>query len=67
MKYCHIFGFFAVKNTTIRHSLLQAQPALLFICLLILPFPLLYLFSDLVYCIYSIMYWVIGEKWFRKI
>ena len=47
MNYCYIFGFFAVKNIL---SALTYYVSLPFIYLLaLLPFPLLYFFSDGVY------------------
>ncbi len=60
MKYCHIFGFFAVKRTLSAFVYWFSLP---FIYLLsLLPFPLLYAFSDLVYVI---LYHVLGYR--RKV
>src|SRR5664279_1294647 len=47
MKYCHIFGFFAVKNILSAFFYYATLPFVYLLALL--PFRLLYFFSDLVY------------------
>ena len=60
MNYCYIFGFFAVKNIL---SALTYYLCLPFIYLLaLLPFPLLYFFSD---GVYILLYHILGYR--RKI
>ena len=60
MKYCHIFGFFPVKNIL---SALIYYVSLPFIYLLsLLPFPLLYFFSD---GVYLLLYHMLGYR--RKV
>jgi Kdo2-lipid IVA lauroyltransferase/acyltransferase len=60
MKYCHIFGFFAVKNIVSAFFYWLTLPFIYLLALL--PFPLLYFFS---YLIYILLYHVLGYR--RKV
>ena len=60
MNYCHIFGFFAVKRILSAFFYWISLPFIYLLALL--PFPLLYFFSDLVYLI---LFRVLGYR--RKV
>jgi KDO2-lipid IV(A) lauroyltransferase len=60
MKYCYIFGFFAVKNILSAFFYWLTLPFIYLLALL--PFPLLYFFS---YLIYILLYHVLGYR--RKV
>ena len=60
MNYCYIFGFFQVKN--LLHGLFYYLCLPFIYLLAILPFPLLYFFSD---GVYVLLYHVLGYR--RKI
>jgi Kdo2-lipid IVA lauroyltransferase/acyltransferase len=60
MKYCHIFGFFALKNILSAFFYWLILPFIYLLALL--PFPILYFFS---YLVYILLYHVLGYR--RKI